>query len=420
MSATHRVVAAKPGFAGRRMLAVASLAVFLSGPGQTYGVSAFVDPMLADLGWSRSLFSTAYSIGTLASAGVLVFVGRQIDRVGNRIILSIAAILFGLALLVLSMANGIVTLLIGFSLLRTFGSGVLTLGARTLVPRWFHSRTGRAFSILGLAGMLSQAAIPPFNEIMIGRFGWESAWRINALIVWLVLVPAVALVVRNRPEDIGQHPDGAVPAERDDAKPVVAVEHGATLREAWRTAAFWALILTGIVPALVVTGLSFNQVAILTDRGLPSSLAATTFAVDAAVALPVTLLAGWLVDRYPVRYAIAAGQIFLALAMVVLLFADSPLLAILYAAIRGVAGGFWAVAADVAWPSYFGRKHLGSIRGFGFATGVAGAAIGPIPLGLAYDLLGGYRPAIAGLLILPVTAAVWVLSTRPPRTSDEQ
>lgn len=163
-----------------------------------------------------------------------------------------------------------------------------------------------------------------------------------------------------------------------------------------------------------MTGLSFNQVAILTERGLSSSLAAATFAVDAVVALPVTLLAGWFVDRRPVRYALAAGQAFLVLAMVVLLAADAPAIALLYAACRGVSSGLWMVAADVAWPAYFGRRHLGSIRGIGFAVGIAGAALGPIPFGLAYDLLDGYSPAILGLLVLPVAATVAVWLARPP------
>lgn len=86
-----------------------------------------------------------------------------------------------------------------------------------------------------------------------------------------------------------------------------------------------------------------------------------------------------------------------------------------YAALRGVSGGFWTVAADVAWPTYFGKRHLGSIRGFGYSMGVAGAALGPIPFGLAYDLLGGYNPAILGLLILPVGAGVAVLLAQTPR-----
>jgi MFS family permease len=413
------MVAGSPGgstfFSGRLMLAIAALALFLSGPGQTYGVSAFVDPMLADLGWSRSLFSTAYSIGTLVSAGVMVIAGRQIDRAGNRVVLTIAALGFGAALLLLSFAGGLVAVLIGFSLLRAHGMGMLSLGARTLVPHWFHTRTGRAFSILGLAGMLSQAAVPPFNELLIDHVGWRAAWRVNAAIIWLVLLPAVALLVRNRPEEVGRLPEGAPPS---DAEPVV--EHGPTLREARRTPAFWALLGAGVVPSLVVTGLSFNQVTILTEQGLPRSLAATTFAVDAAVALPVALATGWFVDRFPVRHALAAGPLFLALAMAVLLVADAPWLAFLYAALRGISNGIWMVAADVAWPAYFGRRHLGSIRGAGFAVGVAGAALGPIPFGLAYDLLDGYDPAIAGLLALPVMAMIAVWLARPPAPTGER
>ena len=101
--------------------------------------------------------------------------------------------------------------------------------------------------------------------------------------------------------------------------------------------------------------------------------------------------------------------------MVVLLVSDSTALALVYAALRGVSGGFWSVAADVAWPSYFGKRHLGSIRGFGYSMGIACAAPGPIPFGLAYDLMGGYDPAILGLLILPVVAALGVLVARTPR-----
>lgn len=399
-------------FSGWWMLLVACLAVFLSGPAQTYGVSVFVDPMINDLGWSRSLFSTLYSVGTLASAGALVLVGRQIDRLGNRIIISVAALLFGGALFLLSAVNSLVMLLIGFGLLRTFGSGVLTLAARTLVPNWFHSRAGRAFSLIGLAAMLSQALIPLFNNAMIVSIGWCDAFRVNALIMWLLLLPIVAVVLRNRPSDIGQVPDGIppeapLPGASDD-------ESGITLHAALRSVTFWSLIGASVVPSLVVTGLAFNQVAILTDRGFPSSLAATTFAVESAIALPTTLLAGWLVDRFPVRIILMLGQVCLIVAMVFLLVAQSPALVLCYSAWRGASSGLWMVAADVAWPSYFGRKHLGSIRGVGFAVGVVGAAIGPIPFGLSYDLLGSYTAAIAGLLCLPLVAALAVLRAHPP------
>jgi MFS family permease len=131
------------------------------------------------------------------------------------------------------------------------------------------------------------------------------------------------------------------------------------------------------------------------------------------------LLTGWLLDRYPPRFVLVAGQVLLALAMVMLLLADSPALALTYSALRGASGGLWMVSADVVWPSYFGRRHLGSIRGITFAVGSAGAAIGPIPFGLAYDALGGYNAAIAGLLVLPIAAAVAVARVGPPAPRTE-
>jgi MFS family permease len=405
-------------FSGWRVLFVAGLASFLSGPAQTYGVSPFVEPMLADLGWSRSLFSSAYSLGTLASAGALILVGRQIDRVGNRIVLSCAALGFGLALLLLSATSGGFALLTGFALLRTCGSGIIGLGTRTLVPFWFVRHRGRAFGLLGLAGSLSLAAIPPANQLLIEAFGWRTAWRIDAFVIWLVLLPAVALFVRNRPEEIGQRPDGTrgedvLGATGAGGRP--DVDEGLSLREVTKTRAFWGLVGASVVPSLVVTGLAFNQVAILTDRGLPATLAATTFAVESAIGIPTALLAGWLVDRFPVRYVLAAGQLCLAVAMVWLLVSSGvPALALLYSAWRGASSGLWMVAADVAWPAYFGRRHLGSIRSVGFAVGTVGAALGPLPFGLAYDLLGGYDPAIAALLTLPVAATVAVLLAKPP------
>lgn len=395
------------------MLALAGLAIFLSGPAQTYGVSAFVDPMLAELGESRSLFSTTYAIGTLMSAFTLLIVGRQIDRYGSRLVMTLAAVVFAGALFFMSGVGGVPTLAIGFSLLRASGQGVLTLAARTLVPHWFVRRRGRAFSIIGLAATASLAVVPVANEVMIRHLGWREAWRINGIVMLLVLAPLLWFFVRDRPEQVGQHPEGIPP---DPTLPYQAVdEYGHTLPQAMRTPAFWALIGAGLAPSLVLTGLSFNQVAILTDRGLPATLAAATFTVESLVGLPTTLMAGSLADRFPHRFTLAAGQVFLAVAMVVLLLADSTALALLYAALRGVSGGFWSVAADVAWPSYFGKRHLGNIRGFGYSMGIAGAALGPLPFGLAYDLLGGYDPAILGLLVLPVVAGLAVLLARTPR-----
>ncbi|MGH2559417.1 MAG: MFS transporter, partial [Thermomicrobiales bacterium] len=335
-------------------------------------------------------------------------------------VLAGAAVGFGAALFVVSVINHPATLLLGFALLRTFGSGTLTLTARTLIPQWFVRRRGFAFSLLGFGAALSLAAVPAASEALIGWVGWvgwRSAWRIDALVIWLVLVPAVILFVRDRPEDIGQFPDGRPPEPVRDGAIEPVAEVAWTPRQAARTRSFWYLLSAGVVPSLVVTGLSFNQVSIFTSRGMSSTLAATTFTVESAVALPVSLLCGWLVDRYPSRYVLAASQLSLAVAMIWLLVADTVWLAVLYAVFRGASSGLWNVAADVTWPAYFGRRYLGSIRSVTFAVGIAGAAIGPLPFGIVYDTLGSYDYAIAGLLVLPALSTLAAARAVPPRTS---
>jgi MFS family permease len=391
---------------------MACVVLFCCGPGQTYGISAYVDPMIDETGISRSLYAVAFSIGTLLSAAAVVAIGRQIDRFGERAVMLAAIALFVVGAAVMSVASGPVGICAGFALLRVTGGGVLPLAARTLIPRWYVARRGWAFSMLGLAGAVSLAVVPLLHTWLVQTLGWRIAWRID-LAVLLALLPGVALLVRNRPEEMGLRPFGQPEVDPATAGDPDRVE-GLSVREAVRTPAFWALAVASMVPTVIVTGLSFNQVAIIGEMGLPATLAASMYAVESAVQLAVTLLAGWLVDRSPARFSIAAGQASLVAAMVVLLLAGGPATAFLYAGLRGACAGFWMVAVDVAWPDYFGRRHLGSIRGVGFAFGVLGAALGPLPFGLIADATGSYAPAILALLALPVVATAAVLLAPVP------
>ncbi|MCA9047002.1 MAG: hypothetical protein KDA69_21915, partial [Planctomycetaceae bacterium] len=89
--------------------------------------------------------------------------------------------------------------------------------------------------------------------------------------------------------------------------------------------------------------------------------------------------------------------------------------AVAFAALRGVASGLWNVAADVVWPTYFGKRNIGSIRSITMVGTVVGAAFGPIPLGLVYDATGSYTPALLAFALLPFTAAIAMRWATPPK-----
>ncbi len=133
----------------------------------------------------------------------------------------------------------------------------------------------------------------------------------------------------------------------------------------------------------------------------------------------MTLLAGWLVDRYETRYIVAASQAFLLIALSVLMMADSTPTAMIYGALRGASTGLFAVSFDYGWVTYFGKRNLGSIRGVTFAVGTIGAAIGPIPLGFVFDSTGSYGSAVIAYMLLPAVAAVFAFTSVQPRKADD-
>jgi len=159
----HQLPFETPFFYGWLIVALAALGVFFSGPGQTFSISVFVDEYVRDLGLSRSLVSSLYSSATLVAGFLLFGVGRLVDVFGQRAMMVCA----GLALAAAAVFNSLITmpwtLFVGFFVLRLFGQGSMSLIPITLVPQWFVTKRGRAFSLMSLGGIVGAAAIPPLN-----------------------------------------------------------------------------------------------------------------------------------------------------------------------------------------------------------------------------------------------------------------
>jgi MFS family permease len=403
------------------MASIGGLALFVSQVSQTSGIAVFVDPMLDEFGWSRSTIAAAFTVTTLISAVVVIGAGRVIERFGHRVVMAVTTAVFIAALLTLGSVSGLASLFLALGLLRVSGSSVLALVARTLVAQWFARRRGRAVSVINLGKMAGVAVIPPANALLVSWTGWRDAWRINALVVAFVFFPVAVLLVRNRPEQVGQFPDGRRPEPRTTATDgeVSDEVRSWTVAEARRTRTYWLILTATAIPALVTNGLSFNQVSIFAANGLSATLAATIFTVESVVALPVTLVAGGLADRFGPRYILAVGNAALVVAMIWLTFTASVEMAIGYGVLRAVTSGTWVLASEVAWPNYFGSRYLASIVGASYASAFVGAAIGPLPFGIVYDAVGTYDPVIWSLAVLPLLTTWGALMAKPPQQTAE-
>ena len=383
-----------PFFYGWIMVLMAGIMQFFSGPGQTYSVAIFIDSYIAEFGWSRSFVSSLYSMGTLVAGLALSQVGRLVDVLGHRQMTRILTLAFGAICLWMSVVRAPWMLFAGFLMIRLLGQGSLSLTASTLIPQWFITRRGLALSLMALGGVMGAAIIPPLNTWMIQSQGWRAGWVMWSLLLWGIMLPLGALLIRNRPEDVGLWPDNQPPLPDDDPSwqgPPVKKEVSWTLGEAMRTKSFWLLIFCGTIPAAVGTAIIFHIVSIMSLRGLSPVDAALVLSTRALVQLPLNLVAGYVADRVKSHYLVAATLMGQLLLLLMLLNVSTLSQALVYAVCWGITAAFSEINNGVIWPNYFGRSHLGSIRGAAMTAMVIGTAFGPLPFGYAFDRLGGYN-----------------------------
>ncbi len=408
-----------PFFYGWIILAVGALGIFLSGPGQTYVVSIFVDPIIQDLGWSRTLMSGLYTGGSLTAALIVPWVGKLLDRYGSRVVLPAVAALFGIATFYLSSVSTPMQMFLGIVAIRSLGQGSLVLISTTLVAMWFVRQRGRAIALSSLASPASQATLPLLVHALISQAGWRQTWLYLGLIIWIGLIPIALLLVRRSPESVGMLPDGDPPRQRQEDSSDLHIrvyqEHDWILRDALRTRAFWLLLLSGAPMSMLGTALTFHHISLFASKGFEAGLAAGVLSLMAPMALVATFTAGWLADKVPNRFILCGGLMLFTIAMWLAATMTQPWHTFVYGGMMGFAQGTMMTISTIIWPNYFGRAHLGSIRGMASTAMVAFAALGPLPFGLVFDLTGNYRLAIFMFLAAPVAIGMATLFATPPR-----
>lgn len=400
-------------FSGWRIVIVAAIAFGLTGPGQTAGVSVFIDPMITALDLTRSQVSGAYLLGTLGGALAMPRIGRLIDERGARLTMALIGGAFGAVLAGMAGVRGLVTLTIGFVGIRMFGQGGLSLVATTAIAPWFDRRRGFAIGVTSAIGSALLSLVPLGAAFIIGATGWRLAWLVLAAMIW-VTVPVLAFRgLIDRPADVGQQVDGAK-APSDEERRRAAVGPNFTRGEALRTPMFWAVAGAVAATGMISTGLGFHQIDLLGAQGLTPVEAAANFLPQTFAALTATLLVGSMVDRFASRWVLLVSMLLLAGSMMVVPLVSPGVTAALYGMMVGAAGAAVRALEAASFPKLFGIGSLGAIRGVVSSISVASTAFGPLVLSLGRDLTGSYVQVLIVLLVLPVGVAIFGLFAPTP------
>ena len=417
----YRLAHRSPFFYGWVIVGAAFLGSFAGGGLQSFTFGVFLRPMSESLGWSVAALVGALTVRTYVSAALAPVFGTVVDKYGPRYLMVASAAIGGIAALLLTQVTEIWQFYAVFALIGLAGgTGAGALVVQATVVKWFVRFRGRAVAFSTMGNAAAGAVLAPFIGLIIAASGWENGWIVMAVLFLAFLLPVSFLMVR-QPEDVGLFPDGVKSQEELDAtyQSRAGRESAVSwrLKEALRTRALWLILLAQVIGGAPVASVVIHEFNFVTSEGFNDAVALAVLSTHAVAASLARLLWGFLVERYHVRYCLAASSTGAAIGLVFLLgglhLGITPVLFI-FGAVYGINVGGQAVLTSVVTANYFGRDFVGTIRGTMMPITTTSLALGPVAVGLVYDLMDTYFPAYIFMLGMFLVSASIILLAKPP------
>jgi MFS family permease len=231
------------------------------------------------------------------------------------------------------------------------------------------------------------------------------------------------LFIRNKPDELGQEPDGAMQARDlqdgstaiDQASRVYKTEQSWETRAALRTAAFWLIALVNGIMFFLLQATTAHQVAYLAgEAGMELGIAASALGLIAGFSVIGRLAAGWLGDRVEPRYVMAGQLLLLGLGLVILIMGQGLVALYAYVVLFGVGYGGIIVLAPATMLNYFGSKRYAAIMGIAMPAATVLGALSPVLVGVIKDASDSYLPAFVMMMVVAAAGALCAVVARPP------
>ena len=392
-------------FYGWWVVGAFSVTTFMS-TGVRHAVGPFLKPIVADLGLDRASFSAVIALSLFLYGVFMPLAGMALDRFSVRMVTSAGTLLLVASLVLTALVRNFWEFAAVYGVLVPLGlAGTGPVIASGVVARWFSKRRGTALSVLGSASMTGMSLLVPAVTWLVLTTGWRTTYVIIAGLILAVSLPLCLWIMRDSPESVGLHADGAAPVPG-----TVATVERVTTGEALRTLAFWQLAGSFFTCGFSMSLLSAHGIPMLTDHGYTPMVASWALGVLGGSSIGFTVMLGALSDRFgrrPVLAAIYAGRIFIFTGL--FLIRDNPGALMVIAALGGITLAGTGSMTSALTADIYGRFSVSSVFGLIFLVHQTGAALGSWLGGALFEAYGGYGAAYAlacGLLMVAAVVAL--------------
>lgn len=366
------------------------------GLGYGYVFGPLLTGITEELGLSRAEFSSSRVATTLTMAMASPLVGWLAVRVGTRAVVVVSALLIVLTYGLLSRAQGLADLYVGYGLLGIFTTGLGDIVMGGVVAQWITRGRGLALGIVYTGSNIGANVFVAVATYVAATQSWREALLTIGLGGAAVILPFALGVVRDRP--------GASPDELAALRPE-AEGASITTADALRTRTFWIFWFALLVFFLYFLAVLDHFVATLEDVGTSNADASWWFRVAILMGLVSKVGMGVFADALSGRLAFVVNQVLLTLSSLLLLLLDLPAALPLFVLLFG----FSYAARDVVYPlivgECFGVRNLAPIYGL-LMTVLLPASMGGIFAGWIFDRFGSYDVAYGSFAALNVVVLI--------------
>jgi MFS family permease len=392
------------------------------GVGTYFASSVLFLPMQGELGWSRTMFFGVITMRQLGAGMLAPIIGTWGDHPWlPRVILPVSTLFLGASFISAKWVQTPAQFYLIHGILGTIGvalAGNAIIDA--MVAKWFIRKRAKALMWANVGPGSGALVFPVVITAMLAAFGWRDTWFWLGVGTILILFP-LSFIARTRPEEMGLLPDGVDALDAAAGRgPTPASEVSLTRHEALRTKAFWLLVGSLALGMLGVQGYQVHWIPYLREQGFSPAASASAVFLYGIFTVMARFVWGYLSGRHQARFVLSVQAVTAGAGIVLFMFVSSTPMLMVWGVYQGLTlAAFFQLHALIA-ANYFGRAHVGAIRGAMFPIAVSFNSVSPLLLGYMRDAFGSYTLAFGLLVVTWGVSAVLVFMAKQPRKVPHQ
>ena len=382
----------------------------------------FLPSWVKEFSWSLGDMSLAQAAAMILTGLAAPLVGIYIMKKGVKRVIVLGNLLSIAGMILVSFQQHIWQLFVGYGVLIGLGMSLGGLLAMmSVINDWFIIKRPMALSISMASIGFGSVVFQPLLMMLINSIGWRNTYLLIAAasLLFCVILPALLLV--NRPEDLGQVPDGPVSSKAQKDESTQAVPKNLyktpvdfTAKEALLTRTMWLLIGYVVVQFTVMNIMLTHQINFLIGRGFSDTGAAFAAGIFGFMMGTSQLGVGFLGLKVKMHSLAVASVLFGIAGLIILLYAHSMGMVILYNVLMGIGIGIQGIALGNLIPDYFGRSEFPKMMGYTMPFTTFLSSIGTPIAGYIREATGSYIPAFQFAIAVLVLGLIFIVFAKPP------